>query len=171
MEGCVLRIVEKGDIGLIKKWVDSPQVLEFIQPRTPLSEEEVSDKFLSKPSELKSIHFMILSNGVPAGVVSLKNLHFVNRRAEMSIFIGEDEHRGKGIGKAATVEALRFAFRQLNLHKVALEVYDFNTRAIELYKRLGFKIEGVLRSHSFKNGRYRDLVLMGLLREEFEAPA
>jgi len=170
MSSCHLRVVEEHDLALIRQWINDPLVFNCIQPRTPLTDPEVREKFLKRPSEMKEIHFLIYSDQKPVGVSSLKGIHLVNRRAEFSIFIGDSGHRGRGVGRWATVETLRFAFEQLNLRRVFLEVYDFNTAAIELYKKVGFTVEGVLRSHSFKNGSYRDLVVMGILKDELRPP-
>ena len=168
MAECSLRIVEENDLKLIKNWVNNPNVNDYIRPRTPLTYEEIKKRYFSFPSEMKNIHFIIeTEDKIPIGVASLKNLHFVNKRAEFSIFIGEDKYRGKGYGKCATKKTLEFAFIKLNIYKVFLEVYEFNEKAVELYKKLGFQIEGRLRSHSFKNGKYRNLLIMGILRDEF----
>ncbi len=168
MSMCKLEIVEENHLQKLKEWINNPLVHDYIQPRTPLTIEEIRKKYLFPPSDMKNIHYIILSEeSVPVGVVSLKNLHFVNRRAELSIFIGEDKYRGKGYGKCATIEILRFAFVKLNLNKVFLEVYEFNKNAVELYKKIGFKTEGNLKSHSYKNGKYRNLLIMGIFREEF----
>ena len=168
MNRCKLRLTEEKDIKKIQQWVNNPEVHDFIQPRTPLTFEEVKKKYLSFPSEMKNIHFLIeTETGEDIGVVSLKNLHFVNRRAELSIFIGENSYRGKGYGKAATVEILKFAFVKLNINKVFLEVYEFNKNAVELYKKIGFNIEGRLINHSYKNGEYRNLLIMGIFRDDF----
>jgi len=168
MAECRLRIVEEEDLKLIKDWINNPNVHDFIRPRTPVTYEEVKKSYLSIPSEMKNIHFIIeTEDKKPVGVVSLKNLHFVNKRAELSIFIGEDEFRGKGYGKCGTLKALDFAFNKLNIFRVFLEVYEFNKNAVELYKSIGFQIEGRLRFHSFKNGEYRHLLIMGILKDEF----
>ena len=168
MAECKLRLVEESDLRLIREWINNPNVNDFIRPRTPLTYEEIKKSYYSLPSEMKNIHFIIeTETNIPIGVASLKNLHFVNKRAEFSIFIGDDEHRGKGYGKCATIKTLDFAFRKLNIFKVFLEVYEFNKNAVELYKKLGFKIEGNLRNHSYKNGEYRNLLIMGIFRDEF----
>jgi UDP-4-amino-4,6-dideoxy-N-acetyl-beta-L-altrosamine N-acetyltransferase len=168
MTKCKLELVEEKHLVKLKQWINNPNVHDFIQPRTPLTIDEIRKKYLSTPSEMKNIHYIILSGDkIPVGVVSLKNLHFVNRRAEFSIFIGEDEYRGKGYGKCATIEILKFAFVKLNLNKVFLEVYEFNKNAVELYKKIGFNIEGNLKSHSYKNGKYRNLLIMGIFRDDF----
>jgi diamine N-acetyltransferase len=61
-----------------------------------------------------------------------------------------------------------YAFRQLNLSRIWLEVLVANERAVELYRRFGFVHEGTLRSHHFQDGQFKDLHVMGLLRAEFE---
>jgi UDP-4-amino-4,6-dideoxy-N-acetyl-beta-L-altrosamine N-acetyltransferase len=171
MADCFLMAVEETDLELIWKWINLPGVHDFIQPRTFLTRDDVRQKFLKKPSEPAELHYMIYSRPgeKPIGVVSLKNIHMLNRRGELSLFVGEEQDRHRGYGRSATQKVLQVAFQQLNLHKVFLEVYDFNTNAIDLYRKLGFKSEGVLRSHSFKNGQYHDLHIMGLLDEEFRS--
>ena len=62
---------------------------------------------------------------------------------------------------------LRFAFEELNLHRVELEVYDFNPRAMRCYEKAGFRLEGTRRQAHFHQGAYHDVHLMGILRDEF----
>ncbi|HIC94568.1 MAG TPA: N-acetyltransferase, partial [Anaerolineae bacterium] len=63
---------------------------------------------------------------------------------------------------------LGFAFREMNLHRVYLSVHDYNERAIRCYEKCGFRHEGRLREALFRDGRYHDELMMGILREEFE---
>jgi RimJ/RimL family protein N-acetyltransferase len=64
--------------------------------------------------------------------------------------------------------ALRFAFHELNLHRVCLTVFSYNAPAIALYERLGFVREGVYREHIERDGQHFDMLLFGLLRREWE---
>ncbi len=63
--------------------------------------------------------------------------------------------------------ALRFAFNELNLYRVQLTVFSYNERAINLYEKLGFQREGVFREHIQRDGRRHDMILYGLLRQEW----
>jgi RimJ/RimL family protein N-acetyltransferase len=56
----------------------------------------------------------------------------------------------------------------MNLHRVELEVFDYNSRAIRCYEKCGFKLEGRRREAMFRDGRYHDALIMAILREEFE---
>ena len=62
---------------------------------------------------------------------------------------------------------LKYAFEHLNLHKVFLRVYEYNERAIHVYEKCGFRMEGRLRKQRFKWGKYHDVLIMGILDEEY----
>ena len=87
--------------------------------------------------------------------------------AEFAILLGDRQWWGKGVGKACTIFAVTHAFQQLNLRRVYLEVLATNERAATLYRKLGFKDEGRLRQHQFKNGAHVDVLVMGLMRDEW----
>ena len=86
----------------------------------------------------------------------------------VSIAIGEAKCRGKGYGYEVMQLVLRFAFDELNLHRIQLTVFSYNERAIALYEKLGFHREGVYREHLQRDGRRYDMYLYGLLRSEWE---
>ena len=92
----------------------------------------------------------------------------VNHSAELHIMIGNKENRGKGIGTFAVSSIVNHAFNNLNLHRVSLDVLDYNIAAQNLYRKVGFKEEGRKRKAVFKNGEYVDVIVMGLLREEYK---
>ena len=62
---------------------------------------------------------------------------------------------------------LRLAFDKVGLHRVQLQVFDFNERAISCYEKCGFRREGMLRDYWFKNGKFRDTLLMSILESEY----
>jgi [ribosomal protein S5]-alanine N-acetyltransferase len=87
--------------------------------------------------------------------------------AEFAILLGDRSRWGKGLGTACTAFAVEYAFTSLNLRRVYLEVLATNPRAVAVYKKLGFKEEGRLREHQYKNGAHVDVLVMGLLRSEW----
>jgi RimJ/RimL family protein N-acetyltransferase len=86
----------------------------------------------------------------------------------VGIGIGEPDYRGKGYGTDAMRVILRFAFMELNLHRVSLDVFEYNPRAIRSYEKAGFVIEGRKRRVVNRDGRRWDDIYMGILREEWE---
>ena len=63
---------------------------------------------------------------------------------------------------------LNFAFNRMNLHKVYLRVYDYNKRGVKSYQKCGFKKGGILREMFYDEGKYYDVVMMGILKREFK---
>jgi RimJ/RimL family protein N-acetyltransferase len=86
----------------------------------------------------------------------------------LGIAIGAKEFWGPGHGTEATRLLVDHAFATLNLHRVWLRVAEDNERGLRSYLRVGFQKEGILREDYYRDGRYRNLVLMSLLRGEWE---
>jgi [ribosomal protein S5]-alanine N-acetyltransferase len=98
------------------------------------------------------------------GYLALTNIHAVHRSAELGIRIGAATDRGKGYGQAAVALALKYAWQNLNLHRVQLTVFAHNTRAIASYRASGFEEEGRLNHAAYIDGQWVDVVIMGALR-------
>ncbi|MCD6449035.1 MAG: GNAT family N-acetyltransferase [Thermotogaceae bacterium] len=62
---------------------------------------------------------------------------------------------------------LDYAFNYLNLYKINLEVYEYNKKAIEFYKKLGFKIQGKLIENNERFGKRHDVIVMGMTKKEY----
>lgn len=105
--------------------------------------------------------------GSHIGNIGLGDVDWRNRKAALGIAIAEKEYWGRGYGTDAVMTLLDFAFNEMNLHRVHLSVFEFNRRAIRCYEKCGFRHEGREREAFFRDGRYHDSLLMGILREEF----
>jgi RimJ/RimL family protein N-acetyltransferase len=107
--------------------------------------------------------------GVAIGNCSLFDVDARNQRAELGIVIGEKEYWSQGYGTDAIKTMLRYAFDEMNLRRVYLRVYAANTRAMRCYEKCGFRTEGRLRQHVYRNGVWHDEIIMAVLRDEFTA--
>ena len=103
----------------------------------------------------------------PIGAVSLHNIDREVQQAELAKVIGESSYRGRGFAHEATSVLLDYGFRVLDLNRVYLRTLGGNLKNVKLNERLGFRFEGVLRDATISEGRRADVVLMGLLRDEF----
>lgn len=103
----------------------------------------------------KLIGFVDLSGATPHGDT------FVG------IGIGEREYWGKGYGTEAMKLVLRFAFAELGLRRVSLNVFDYNPRGVKCYEKAGFRLEGRAREMLLRDGERRDVLYMGVLREDW----
>ncbi|WP_124727911.1 GNAT family N-acetyltransferase [Staphylospora marina] len=101
------------------------------------------------------------------GDIALQDIHPINRSANIRIMIASEKHQGKGYGTEAMKLMLEYGFGILNLHRIELNVFPFNPRAIHVYEKLGFKKEGVQREVLFYNHAWHDSVLMSMLAHEY----
>ena len=101
------------------------------------------------------------------GDIDLAVINWGSRDAFLGIGIGERAFWGKGYGSDALVVVLQYAFLELNLRRVSLNVFEYNQRAVRSYEKAGFKMEGRERQAVQREGRRYDVLHMGLLREEW----
>ncbi len=113
--------------------------------------------------------FIIEVDGVVIGSIGLHHGDRVAQCSEFGIGIYHPDYVGKGYGSDAIQVMLRWAFRIQNYRRIWLTTGGNNARAIAAYEKCGFVHEGRLREHVFENGRFVDLVQMGMLRSEWEA--
>ncbi len=102
------------------------------------------------------------------GIIELDGFDWAARSAWVGIGIGEADYRGKGYGTEAMQLILEYAFQGLNLNRVNLNVFAFNTRAIRSYEKCGFRYEGTQREVIYKEDQRWDVIDMGILRSEWE---
>jgi RimJ/RimL family protein N-acetyltransferase len=101
------------------------------------------------------------------GETDLDVVNWASRDAFVGIGIGNRADWGRGYGTDAMQLVLRFAFTELNLRRVTLNVFEYNPRAIRSYEKAGFRHEGRMRGALNKEGRRWDILVMGILREEW----
>ncbi|MGN6445512.1 GNAT family N-acetyltransferase [Amnibacterium sp.] len=115
-----------------------------------------------------SVRFVVEADGTAVGGVSLFGVDRFAGHAEVGIGL-VPEARGRGIGTAAIAQIVEFAFVRQNLRRLHLQAIASNAGALAVYERAGFVEEGRLREHAWVRGAYEDIVLMGLLRSDWEA--
>ena len=103
------------------------------------------------------------------GHVGLYRIDHRARTAEFAIMIGDKSAWGKRLGRAFTEFAMEYAFNELNLNRMELSLLSTNKRAEALYRSLKFSVDGILREAQYKNGNYIDVIVMSILRSEYNA--
>jgi RimJ/RimL family protein N-acetyltransferase len=168
-----LREYRKEDIPKALKFMNDPEIKRFLTPGIPfLYTLEDETKWYDGQSALKDTYnFAIesLDEKNYIGGCGINSLDWKNSVAVVGIYIGEKTFWGKGYGTDAMNVLIKFIFEQMNINKIKLNVYDFNQRAVKSYEKSGFVKEGVLRQEIYKDGKYHDEYVMGLLRSEYEA--
>ena len=120
-----------------------------------------------KPNDYEFVIRTLAENRL-IGMIGLDGIRWSHGDTFVGIAVGEREVWGRGYGTDAMRVILRFAFMELNLHRVSLDVFEYNPRAIRSYEKVGFKHEGRVRQALNRDGRRWDILYMGILREEWE---
>ena len=102
------------------------------------------------------------------GNARLSEIDREHRKCIYGFLIGDLAYRGKGVGTEALTLLLRSAFHQLGMNRVSTVVFTDNEASIRSNEKAGMKREGVLRAAYYKGGRYRDVIMFAMLREEFD---
>jgi RimJ/RimL family protein N-acetyltransferase len=102
------------------------------------------------------------------GMCDLNVDYWAHREAWVAIGLGDRGYWGKGYGTDAMRLLLRYAFQELNLHRVSLGVFGYNGRAQKSYRKAGFVEEGRIRERLRREGVWYDMIIMGMLRSEWK---
>ena len=156
------------DADRMLSWMQNPKTKEiFANDFSSLSKTDV-ESFIENANKDKSdVNFVCVDdNDMYLGTVSLKHIDYKAKNAEYAVSFCYDA-QGTGAAKYATEEILRYAFCELKLDRVYLNVIPENERANAFYKKMGFKYEGTFRKHILINGKLTDLCWYGMLKEEF----
>ncbi|MBS3783458.1 MAG: GNAT family N-acetyltransferase [Anaerolineae bacterium] len=154
------------------EWFSDPEVRRYLDMYLPfsLAQEERWFEHLQERMEKKEIVMLTIEtkDGAHIGNISLFDINWKDRHAELGITIGERDYWGRGYGSDAIQTLLHVAFEEMNLHRVHLRVHADNARGINCYKKVGFQKEGTQRESVFREGVYRDVEVMSILESEFE---
>ncbi|QPC83979.1 GNAT family N-acetyltransferase [Phototrophicus methaneseepsis] len=156
------------DMPIVASWTHDDDYMRNLDddPIRPMSVEQIAQQ----PQHGDyGFHIRTLEQDLLIGFVSLFNLKWRNQTAELAIGIGNPDYRGRGYGSDALRLILRYGFDELNLHHIALTVMDYNSSAIRAYERVGFIKEGARREFIVRNGQRYDLLMYGMLRDEWLA--
>lgn len=175
LEGALVRLraFEPEDATLVHAWVHDPRTIRFLSNRYPLSLAAVRERLNGNVSfALADFAITDRQDGACIGWLSLRGATPEVRCAELGLGIGDPARWGNGYGTDAVRSACRFGFEMMQLHRIQLDVFASHERGRRLYERLGFRVEARRREASYKDGRYEDVLVMGLLgREASGVPA
>ncbi|MBI2723894.1 MAG: GNAT family N-acetyltransferase [Chloroflexi bacterium] len=168
-----LRPPEPGDAERGHRWINDAEVTRYLNMRygASLAAEEIwFDSHASNPLGFHHAFFAIeTKEGVHIGNVNFHETSPEDRSGRLGIMIGEPAYWSRGYGTDAMRTFCRFGFEEMNLWRIDLTVDERNTRARACYRRCGFVEEARLREHRFSEGAYHDILVMALLRDEWDA--
>jgi RimJ/RimL family protein N-acetyltransferase len=167
-----IRSIEKKDLHTAIRWWNDSETMYLADdnPHPHKTLEELEEEFAKEKSEWSEYMERFVIETIDSHLIG--DVLFYNYRRDTNnvffgIFIGEKPYLGKGYGADAIKLSLEYLFEYRRVHKVELTVSDFNTRAIKVFEKSGFRRDGVLRDNAVVEGKYVDHILMSILDTEY----
>jgi len=153
---------------LTLSWINQPELRDFTNSRFPVNEYEHKIWFEKKATErfLKIYGIYEKISEKTIGVVGLNEYDSFNRTAYPFIYIGDNDNQAKGIGTETFLLFLKFLKEEMNVRRVYGYLFDYNKNSLSMLMKCGYKIEGELKEHWYKNGKYHNVIVCGAMLEE-----
>ncbi len=168
-----LRAVESGDLEQLKHWRNLPAFRRNFREVKELNNDNQQKWFqLLQNNSLSDYMFSIvdLKDESLIGACGLLYINWIIRSADFSFYIGKEEVYvdDKGYAEDAAGLLLNYGFNNLNLHKIWMELYEFDNRKLEFFQnKFNFKKDGVLRDNCFEEGKYYNSYIISVLKPDF----
>jgi len=154
------------------RWINDQETTLFMgSGKFPLSIDALKDYIngFKNSRDGMLLGIFLKENLNHIGNVTLQDIEHTDRRAEIGIFIGEKEARGKGYATEVIKILAGHAFKKLNLNKLTSGIIEGNDSSKKVFMKAGFSVEGILREHFYLDGKYLDCIRMGLFKSEYES--
>ena len=170
-EKLYLRAMERSDAPQVAAWFARAEVRRGTRQYLPRSLSAHEQRIADGAASAENIMFGVAlrEDDRLVGACGLHHIDPRNHSAELGMVIGDPADWGRGLGSEAARLLIAYGFDTVNLHRLWLEVYEDNPWARKIYETLGFRLEGTLREHGFREGRWWNLHYMGLLAHEYRA--
>lgn len=169
-----LRPVMLRDASIIREWHNDPELMRLAragEKKTTLQEER-ADIRSARKSDRQAYHMIIKqSDNSPIGFIRFSYIDRMSGNVWLRMMIGERRAWGKGYARDALQSYLTWLFDALGVHRVTVECYSTNGRAVEFYRQIGFRREGILREAVLIDGAYHDVFSYGLLKKDLRRKA
>jgi RimJ/RimL family protein N-acetyltransferase len=179
----ILEGIEYENIEQMRQWRNDASMRRFFREFKDISKDKQEAWYKERGNNTNPAHIYFQIMGMPSvgedmnpecadiskrTLIGACGLHYIDwhlRSAEFGIFLGTS--RGGGKGKEALMLMCDYGFKELNLHKIWCEVYDNNV-SVNLYRKIGFKDEGILRDNYFHEGKYGNSFVLSVLENEWK---
>ncbi|HET7568482.1 MAG TPA: GNAT family protein [Gaiellaceae bacterium] len=162
-----LRRARPDDVEFLLALVSDHDVRPFLGPRTAADRESVLAEVERSQAEPGRFgRFVIEVDGERAGALGFHVANEPNRIARLERLAVHPDFRGAKVADEAARRFQRLLLDELGFHRLELEIYAFNERAVAHAERSGFVREGVRRRAYLRDGEWRDAVMFSLLAED-----
>jgi RimJ/RimL family protein N-acetyltransferase len=164
----ILRALESSDLERCYLWMNDPNIVRTLKSRYPMPFEKEAEWLERAVGRIETErHFAVerKDSRTHIGNASLHAIDWVSRTAAFGLFIGDPASWNRGFGTDAIRTLVRFAFEEMNLRKLKVNVFDYNDRAKHVLEAIGFQQEGKLAREFYRGGEYHDLVIFSIFSD------
>lgn len=164
----IIRLMEENDIEFVRQLHNQESTLNKLTDPFHVSREEQVLWFQSLSKSRKSRRYVLIEKKSReiCGIIRIDDLDLANRSATVGADI-DLRFRRQGLATEAYRLIIEYLFNSLGLHRLQLVTLETNEIALGLYEKLGFQKEGIIRDSIYRDGKFNNLILMGLLQSEW----
>lgn len=165
-----LTALHEADFSHLGPFFQDMASLTYYIPTTarPLNAHQIRRLLDDWNDGIENFVFAVRYRGDLIGLVNLDGLDWPNSHVEIGIALTDPEARGLGLAAEAIALLTSYCFGELGLHRIWARIIEDNSPSLHLFGKLGFQKEGALRQHVLRRGRYRDMYLYSLLKDEWD---
>jgi RimJ/RimL family protein N-acetyltransferase len=168
-----LRALEREDLPLLRDWRNIVSFRRNFREFRELNMANQENWFASLNTNSNNFMFMIqrLEDNKPLGACGLLYVNWIIRSADFSFYIGHEEKYidESGYAEEAAGLLMSYGFKNLNLHKIWMELYEFDHQKLDFFReKFGFHTDGMLRDNCFEDGKYWNSYIISLLHTEIK---
>jgi RimJ/RimL family protein N-acetyltransferase len=167
-EHVILRAFEREDAERCYRWMNDPNIVRTLKTRYPIafqSEMEWIESAMHSTSTERHFAIERRDDRSHIGNASIHDIDWISRAGWFGLFVGEPTAWNRGFGTDAIRTLVRFAFEEMNLRKLRINVFEYNERARHVLLAQGFVEEGKLRRDFYREGVYHDILILSIFRD------
>jgi len=172
MPGVFLRALSMDDFEYVSKWHSDEDLYQTLVGPFRFVSKDAEKEWLQNKVKYSNqeINLMIClnENAQPIGMVSVRDIDWIARVGYLSgIFIGESEYQNMGYGSEALRLIITHFFQDLGLNRIWASALSFNDSSLKMFEKCGFLVEGHLKQHAYKSGKFKDVAIVGLCSDRY----
>lgn len=173
-EKVMLRAMEPEDMEILRTTINDPEIEHMVGgwsfPVSKLEQMKWYERVVADKTNLR-LTIEALETKEVLGMISLTDIDWKNREANYAVKLKRDAPKKRGYASDSELTLMRFAFEELQLHRLTGEVLEYNIASIAMTEKCGAQREGLKRSAVYKNGQYHNVICYGVLYEDFKRAA
>ena len=164
-----LKRVRESDLERLMEWRMRPDITEFLFNDVKLTIEMQKKWFEKLQKDNSQIRWIIWCDGIPVGMNCITDIDYNNKRCEAGLmFIAEKRYRSLNLVIDIRCNMRDYVFYKLGLNRLYAYVIAANKQLVKMAEMNGSNIEGIMRQHCYKNGKFYDVAITSLLREQWD---